>query len=125
MKVLTRYLLLQVPGWALLLLVMVALRAWRGLPVWLVVAVVAAWIAKDFVLYPFVKSAYDPAQARSPADLLVGARGIAEQDLDPEGYVRIRGELWAATCGTGFVKHGEAVRVSRVDRMRLIVEPDR
>jgi len=124
--VLTRYLLLQVPSWILLGAVLLVVRGWRGLPLWIAVAILGAWILKDLVLYPFVKHAYDPTRCRTPAEMLVGQRGTAEQDLDPDGYVRVRGELWSATSAGGHppVRRGEKVLVREIDRMRLLIEPE-
>jgi membrane protein implicated in regulation of membrane protease activity len=40
----------------------------------------------------------------------------------PDGQVRLRGELWAATCDAG-ADPGASVRVRSVDGLRLRVEP--
>jgi membrane protein implicated in regulation of membrane protease activity len=43
---------------------------------------------------------------------------------EPVGQVRIRGELWAASCAAG-AEVGEAVRVADLESLTLIVEPVR
>ncbi len=123
MKVFTRYLLLQIPGALAIVLVMVVLHLWLEVPLWIGVAVVAGWLAKDLALYPLVRSAYDVSDASSPQARLVGARGVAEQDLAPTGFVRVRGELWRAVAAQeeAPIRRGEAVRVRAVDGLELVV----
>jgi membrane-bound serine protease (ClpP class) len=54
---------------------------------------------------------------------LVGEIGEARTSLAPKGKVFVHGEFWDATCETGSVAAGEAVRVIRVDAMRIVVTP--
>lgn len=54
---------------------------------------------------------------------LVGQAGIARSALAPEGIVRADGEEWSAVAAGGAIAAGAAVRVLRVDGLRLIVEP--
>jgi hypothetical protein len=58
-KILVRYILLQVPGTALLVFILIQLRNWFDLPVWSVWGLIAISVAKDVILFPFVWSAYD------------------------------------------------------------------
>jgi len=54
---------------------------------------------------------------------LVGAVGKVVEDLDPEGMVRVRGELWKATAaGSDVIRVGERVRVVEVRGLTLVVE---
>jgi membrane protein implicated in regulation of membrane protease activity len=54
---------------------------------------------------------------------MVGRRGIAQQSLDPAGYVRINGELWLAEISgeEEFIEKGEKIRVRQVKGLKLIV----
>lgn len=54
---------------------------------------------------------------------LVGQAGVARSALAPEGIVRADGEEWSAVAAGGAIAAGAAVRVLRVDGLRLIVEP--
>lgn len=54
--------------------------------------------------------------------LLVGATGVARSDIAPTGIAYVAGEDWTAVSGAPIAK-GSAVRVQRVDGVRLIVEP--
>ncbi|MFN3928322.1 MAG: presenilin family intramembrane aspartyl protease [Thermoflexus sp.] len=52
---------------------------------------------------------------------LIGAEGIAQTDLDPEGTVWIRGETWSARTVEDRIAAGERVRVLAVHGLRLHV----
>ena len=52
---------------------------------------------------------------------IVGAPGVAETLLDPEGRVRALGETWTATAMDPPIKPGEPVEVVRLEGIRLIV----
>lgn len=61
---------------------------------------------------------------RSPvgAEALVGRVATATGRLDPEGRVRLDGELWSARLeGAAAVDPGEAVEVCGVDGLLLVV----
>src|ERR671934_184844 len=53
---------------------------------------------------------------------LVGATGTAKSDIGPSGIAYVAGEDWSATADAPIAR-GSAVRVRRVDGVRLIVEP--
>ena len=54
---------------------------------------------------------------------MTGETGTVTQVLDPEGKVFVHGEIWNAASSAGTIPQGDRVRVVRVDRMRLTVEP--
>ena len=61
--------------------------------------------------------------ASGPA-MLVGSLGVARTDLAPTGIVRAGGDEWSAVSESGPIPQGAAVRVRRVDGVRLIVGPE-
>jgi membrane-bound serine protease (ClpP class) len=61
-------------------------------------------------------------RVRTGAEALAGMNAEVVEDCDPQGRVRVRGELWNATCTTP-VRAGERVVVRRVEGLRLEVEP--
>jgi len=123
-QVLGKYWLLQLPELALLVVVLLVLRDWQGLPAWLAWSVVGLWLAKDAALYPFVWRSYDPGH---PATLhsLDGEHGVATERLDRSGYIRVRGELWRAELAPEArpVDEGEPVQVQATRGLTLIVAP--
>jgi membrane protein implicated in regulation of membrane protease activity len=100
-------------------------RDWVGLPDWAAAAIIALWVIKDAILFPFVRIAYQPTSGGGAASL-VGARGTAQERLDPSGYVRISAELWRAELRSESpaVERGQRVRVLGVRGLTLVVEPD-
>ena len=60
----------------------------------------------------------------SGAGLLIGTLGVAKTALGPAGIVRAGDDEWSALSEGGPVPAGAAVRVRRVDGLRLIVVPE-
>jgi membrane protein implicated in regulation of membrane protease activity len=119
-----RYLLYQTPGWALLLLILIGMGRWTDLPSWVIWVVLALWLAKDAILFPFVWRAYDRDRLEG-LHSLVGFEGIVEERLAPSGYIRVHGELWQAEIvdkGRPLEK-GETVRIEAVRGLTLLVQP--
>ncbi len=121
-----KYLLLQIPGWILVGGLLALGVLWWGLSQRLALALFAAWLLKDAVLFPFLRVAYESGGGSGGADALVGARGVASQSLDPGGYVRVGSELWRAEVadGTQPIPRGGGVRVRDVRGLTLLVEPE-
>ena len=94
---------------------------WLALPVWTIPLALATWIAKDVLLYPVLKTAYEGDKPVGQASM-VGSLGTATEDLRPRGYVKIGPELWRAECSEA-VRAGDAVRVKGCHGMTMLVEP--
>lgn len=60
--------------------------------------------------------------AVQPDQQLVGLIGEVVTPCRPKGQVRVRGELWEATCPSG-AETGASVRVQSVDSLTLVVAP--
>ena len=56
---------------------------------------------------------------------MVGSRGKAVTPLDPEGLVRIKGELWESTSADRRINTGEEVIVVEQDGLKLTVRRDK
>lgn len=59
---------------------------------------------------------------QDPRDELVGLTGKVVTACRPDGQVRVRGELWEATCAAG-ADTGTSVRVEAVDGLTIRVAP--
>jgi membrane protein implicated in regulation of membrane protease activity len=116
-----KYLVFQIPGWVITAMVLIGLTHWQFLPKWLAVACFLGWLLKDLLLYPFFRPAYEPGVTGSAR--LVGARGVAEGDLAPMGYIRVRGELWraVATPTDHVIRSGTEVEIVNAERMEVLV----
>ncbi len=62
---------------------------------------------------------------RSGPETMMGEGAVVVEPLDPEGRVRMRGELWKARLRGGTAQPGEPVRVTAVNGLELEVEPVR
>ncbi len=122
---LLRYALFQIPGAALVAVLLVAAVRWWDWSPSLALGLMAAWLLKDALLYRFVAIAYEPDSAREP-DPLIGSRGVVTRRLDPAGYVRLGAELWRAVAArdAGAIPPGAPVRVRARRGLTLEVEPD-
>lgn len=86
-------------------------------------SILVLFVAKDLLLFPFVRNAYEPSSG-SAADALVGRRAVARDALTPTGYVHVGSELWAAELRNGgAVPPGVGLRVVEVRGLTLIVDP--
>ncbi len=124
MRTLGRYLLFQAVGWALGTLVLAALVYWDVMALWLAGVLLALFVAKDLILFPYVRKAYEPS-ATHGGESLLGAVARVERSLTPDGWVRLGAESWRARVpdGTRDVKEGEFVEVREIDSLVLVVEP--
>lgn len=117
-----RYFLLQVPGWILAGLLLGALHRWLDLPLGVAIGLFVLYAAKDFIIYPYVRKAYEPHN-KTGAELLIGCVGLTKQRLDPEGYVQVKGELWQAVADPPGkpIPPGQQVRIQAVSDLTLVV----
>jgi membrane protein implicated in regulation of membrane protease activity len=118
-----RYILLNIPGLAAIILILIIIQHWVVLPLWLFWSIIVFWIVKDALLFPFVWRAYDwerPGRSRS----MIGERGMAKKRLAPAGYVQIHGELWRAVkIDDGPpIEIGQSVKIVKMDGLTLFVE---
>ena len=118
-----RYILLNIPVVAAVILVLIIIQNWIVLPDWLFWSIIAFWVVLDIVLFPFTWRAYDwerPGRSRS----MIGERGRAKERLAPSGYVQVHGELWRAEIihDGRPVEKGQSVKIVKMDGLTLFVE---
>ena len=123
-RIVVRYALYQIPDVAIFVLILFVLHQWVHLSLGLVVALVSLWIVKYVLVFSFVWRAYDKPR---PGDVtsLIGTQGIAEELLDPSGYIRVHGELWRAEVlgKTMAIEKGQTVLIEGADGLTLLVKP--
>jgi membrane protein implicated in regulation of membrane protease activity len=122
-RIFLRYLLYQLPGWALWSVVLLILQQVFVFPLWLVPSALAVWVVKDLILFSYTWMAYGSGHAAKRP--LPGSRGVVVKSLSPEGYIRIEGELWRAeTADHGkSIPAGETVTVEGINGLTLLVRP--
>jgi membrane protein implicated in regulation of membrane protease activity len=121
--VLIRYTLFQVPSLLLLGAVLYLLHRWLDLAAWISWGILALWIAKDVLLFPFLWRSYRPGGG--DGDSMIGLAGTARVALTPVGKVEVRGEIWHAELSPGspHLNAGAQVTISAVQGLKLVVEP--
>ena len=86
--VFARYLVFQLPGCVVAAAVLAGLVRWEQLSPTLAYVLFGIWVVAEIALFPVLRVGYETGGARGGADALVGVVGVAQSDLDPEGYVR-------------------------------------
>jgi membrane-bound serine protease (ClpP class) len=64
------------------------------------------------------------AQKRKPItgiQGIVGEIGEVNQDLRPDGAVKVHGEIWNATSLDGLLRRGTKVKVEEIENLKLKV----
>jgi membrane-bound ClpP family serine protease len=90
------------------------------LPLQLLIAVMVAWAGFSIWLFIFTtRTLRKQAQVGLPS--MVGTKGRVASPLNPEGLVKIRGELWGAITDEGNIEAGTEVMVVRENGLKLSV----
>jgi membrane-bound serine protease (ClpP class) len=90
--------------------------------------VIVATVAMTAFFFVFLLGLGLRAQRRKPTtgqEGLVGAIGETVDQLNPDGTIRIHGELWNASSNSGKIPKNAPVRIVSVKNLRLIVEPNK
>ncbi len=92
-----------------------------NIPLWGILLIMVAWLA--YSVYTFKKGT-KALKIRHIIGLpnMIGTRGIVTSALDPEGWVRIRGELWSAVSLSGEISPGTQIVVTGQKRLKLEVK---
>jgi membrane-bound serine protease (ClpP class) len=61
-------------------------------------------------------------RAMTGPETLVGKTGVVTKDLKPIGEVRVEGIIWRARAASGEISSGEAIKVTAVEQLTLVVE---
>ena len=83
-----------------------------------VVFVLGIWI---FVLYRLITSLVRRKQVGG-REGMIGLRGKVVKPLNPQGVVKVRGELWKASSTEGSISTDEEVIIVGMEGLRLLVE---
>ena len=100
--------------------VLIFLLYYFGVDVWLsgvlVVILVVIFIFMTYIFLPQLKKPVTGTEG------MIGITGIAVETLNPNGRVRIRGELWDAESIDGRIGKGEKIVVEEVNGLNLLVK---
>ncbi len=91
-----------------------------SVPLPILIIVMVAWATLAVIIYRMGSRAL---RRKPMVGLLtmVGGRGKVASSLDPEGFIKINGELWRAESAVGKIDVGEEVIVKDQDGTKLIV----
>jgi len=119
-----RYILLNIPEFAAVILILIIIQHWVVLPRWLFGSIIGFWIVKDALLFPFVWRAYDWERSGHLRSM-IGERCTTKERLAPAGYVQVHGELWRAVkIDDGPpIETGQTVKIVKMEGLTLFVEP--
>jgi membrane-bound ClpP family serine protease len=90
------------------------------LPIFVMVIIMVAWLGYAVFTYRMGSRALRKKPVAGLMDM-VGSKGEVAKRLDPEGMVRIKGELWQAKSDGGDIDSGEEVTVVGQEGLKLIV----
>jgi membrane protein implicated in regulation of membrane protease activity len=118
-----RYVVWQLPSWAVAVAVVAVLIRLIGLPVLAAVLILALYVGKDLALFPAMRVTFRPS-SHSPWP--IGERGQTIEPLEPTGYVKVGGELWRAEARPpdARIAVGRPVIVRSASGLTLFVEED-
>ena len=91
-----------------------------NIPLLALIAIMAAWLGWSVVSYRIGSHALRRKLLANQTSM-VGSHGTVTQTLQPDGMVRIGGELWQARASDGRIPAGARVVVIAQDGLRLIV----
>ena len=107
---------------AIAVLIIVVLPVFQiNIPVWGIVSILTAYAVFAYIMYRISHPTVLYKPVTSP-EAIVGKEGVVEVDLNPEGYVRVEGELWKAACPGGDLRKGDRVVITCIKGLELTVE---
>ena len=93
-----------------------------NIPIWGLILIVIAFLIYEIVTFRLGRKALE----RKPviwSNAIVGCCGKATTPLTPDGYVKVRGELWRALSSDTDINEGDDIVVVELDRLTLRVTP--
>jgi membrane protein implicated in regulation of membrane protease activity len=122
LQIVIKYALFQLPELLLFALALIVAGRWMSIPTSFYWGFMGFLIAKDIIIFLFVWRAYDGRDAKR-VHQLIGEKALVIEALNPNGVVRVNGELWKAeVSGDGtMIDKDEYIRVVDVKGFCLIV----
>jgi len=122
-RIIKRYALFQIPALLILTFIYLLINQFYPISIYLFLVFMLLWIIKDMTLYPLTWRSYD-VNPKTNGNPLYGKTGICLEDLNPQGRVKIRGEIWKARSRQNgrHVKKGKSIVVLDAEGLTLVVE---
>ena len=90
------------------------------IPLWVLAVLMVALAIVGYVSYRIGRPTFF-LRPRVALENIIGNEGKVVAPLTPQGYVKVQGVLWKATCFESGLEAGDEVVVVGIDRLRLIV----
>jgi len=115
-------------GWMLEEVVLVAIVLWLlphfniNIPLWGLAILMVALAVYSYIMYRVGRPTF-LIKPKVSAEAILGNEGKVTKRLAPEGYVKIQGVLWKATCNDAELEIGDEVVVVDIEGLKLFVSP--
>lgn len=123
------YTLQAVLSWMLEEILLAAVVLWLlphffniNIPLWGLVILMVALAIYSGVMYRVGRQTFF-IRPKVAADNIIGSEGTVTKRLAPEGYIKVQGVLWKATCNEIELEIGDEVVVVGIEGLKLIVKP--
>jgi membrane protein implicated in regulation of membrane protease activity len=93
-----------------------------NIPLWGLAILMVALAIYSYIMYRVGRSTF-LMKPKVAAETIIGDDGKVTKRLAPEGYVKVQGVLWKATCVESELEAGDDVVVVDINGLRLIVSP--
>jgi membrane protein implicated in regulation of membrane protease activity len=93
-----------------------------NLPLWALGILMVALAIYSLIMYRVGRATFLIRPKVAP-ETVIGNGGKVTKRLAPEGYVKVQGVLWKATCVESELEVGDEVVVVGIEGLRLIVSP--
>ncbi|RPJ63436.1 MAG: hypothetical protein EHM12_02310 [Dehalococcoidia bacterium] len=106
--------------------IMVAVLLWvlplfgLVIPVWGIILAIIGFAIFSYFMYRIGHPTTLYREISSP-ESIIGSTGVVERSLNPQGYVKVCGELWSASVKDGHIEKGEEVIVTGIAGLKLTV----
>lgn len=90
------------------------------IPLWGILLIMIGFGIFSYVSYLIGHPTISYKEVNAP-ESIVGREGIVESELNPDGYVRVAGELWKANAGGLNIAKGTSVIVTGIKGLKLTV----
>jgi len=117
-------------GWMIEEAILVAVVLWLlplfdiNIPLWGLAILMAALAVHSCIMYRMGRPTF-LIKPKVAAENIIGDEGRVTRRLAPEGYVKVKGVLWKATCDEAELEIGDEIVVVSIEGLRLIVKPRR
>lgn len=93
-----------------------------NIPLWGLAILMVALAVHSYFMYRIGSPTFLIKPKVAPENI-VGCEGTVVKPLAPEGYVKVQGVLWKATCAESELQKGDEVIVVGIEGLRLTVKP--